>query len=102
MQAGEQPVLWGRVLLETSSGLKPLRKAKIELLDERAERILYISYTDSYGDFAFHEIPQGNYYLMVLLGERVLRQREGDGTIDKRLVQVTDESTRLPDIIVLP
>ena len=64
--------------------------------------ILIIFLSASYGNFAFYKIPEKGYYLKVLKGKKVLDQLEGDKKIKRRLVKVVDQSTRLPDIIILP
>jgi len=106
IQAGAKPVLYGKVFLKTTSGLRFLREAKIELLDVKKEKklpkVLFKTYTDSYGNFAFYKIPQRDYYLRILLGKKVLSQLVEDKKIKLRLVNVTNKSKKLPDIIVLP
>lgn len=104
IRAQEEPSLYGKVKLRTSDGDIPFKNAKVELLDVRNEedKVLFNTYTDSYGNFAFYEIPENDYYLKVLKGERVFDQLEGDERINRRLVNVIAQSTRLPDIIVLP
>ena len=104
MGVKEKPLLYGTVKLRTSSGDILFTNAKIELLDVKSEEdnVLYKTYTDSYGNFAFYRIQAREYHLRVLKGGKVLDQLEGNERIKRRLVKVTDKSTRLPDIIVIP
>ena len=108
--AGDKPVLYGKILLRTSSGFeKPLVRAKIELLEvdstkeRKPPKVLFDTYTSNKGYFTFFRIPKGEYHLRVSLGKKTFFQLQDDKKVDVSCVEVSDPhiTRTLPDIIVL-
>ncbi len=107
VQAGDKPVLYGKVFLQTSSGFKkPLAKARIQLLEvtkgQKPGEVLFKTYTSSRGSFAFYKIPSRRYYVKVVYNKEVFLQLQGEKRVEVSSVNVNapHKTTQLPDIIV--
>ena len=72
------PTLYGKVLLKRPSGTVPLNEAKVEIISPNSKKVLYKTYTDSNGLFAFYSIPHSSNEIQVLLGTKILKQQVGD------------------------
>ena len=106
-QAGGKPVLYGKVLFQTSSGFKkPLARATIQLLEvikeQQPGKVLYQTYTSHRGYFAFYRVLRGRYYLKVVQNNEIFFQLKGNQKVEVSVVDVRDpsKSVELPDIFV--
>jgi hypothetical protein len=105
------PVVYGKVLLQTASGLKkPLTGAQIQLLERlgspaevKPGKVLFTTYTTSSGGFAFYGVKQGSYLLKVSLGEKIFRQWRDNKRCDTTPLEIKYPSVtkKLPDLIVV-
>jgi len=107
LQAGEKPVIYGKVMFQTSSGFKkPLARATIQLLElkkgQPPGKVLYQTYTSHRGDFAFYKLLKGMYHLRIIFNNKLYFQLKGNQKLKGSVVIVKDpsQSVKLPDIIV--
>jgi hypothetical protein len=96
-----KPRLYGKIILQTSTGDKPLGNVTVELLHPGSEEIYHKVFTDSQGYFAFYNIPPGSYDIQITLGEKTMKQQTQGGPIKKRRVNISGQLIRIPDIVVL-
>lgn len=87
----QRPSLAGAVV--KSSG-QPLDRGTVELLAPGTEQVRHNVATDARGRFAFR-VPAGSYDLRVKFGSKVLPQKVGGGTRDRRPVTVTAQPQTL-------
>jgi len=84
----KKPVLYGKVYLKQ----RPLELVKIELREvfnkKDAGKTLFKTYSDSKGNYAFYDIPEGEYYIVVLRGNKIYSQLKGGKKIKWQLVKV--------------
>ena len=109
--ARKMPELYGKVLLKTSSGEKPLKQVEIWLLDvvqtgeedeTKPGEMLHRRYSDFKGNYAFYNIKKNRkYYLKVVIGrkgEQMLPDEvnimTGEKKIKNVLIEVGTESTK--------
>lgn len=92
----------GKVLLITSSGMVPLKEAAVELISLNTGKVVYRTYTDSSGDFAFYNVPEGGYEIQVLFGGKVMKQQVGNEVKERNSVKIFKQAYRVSDISVLP
>ena len=111
LQPGQPPALYGKVLLQTSSGLtKPLNGAQIEMLEPLKTpleptpgKVLFKTYTSGSGSFAFYGVPAGKYVLKISLGGKIFYQWQDNKQCETTPVEVENPSItkKLADIIVV-
>jgi len=96
LPAQGKPVLHGTVYLKLATGQRPLAQAKIELREviskgnkEEAGKMLFKTYSDSKGDFAFYGIHPGKYFVAVVRGKTVYSQLQGKKKMKMRPVTVS-------------
>jgi hypothetical protein len=110
LQTQTKPALYGKIYLKVSNGLSPLGEAKVELREvvyknnkPEAGKLLFKTYSDSKGNFAFFRIPNGKYFLIVLRVTNAFFQLIGGNKTKMRVVTIGAPGTsqKLPDITVL-
>lgn len=76
--SGRSPSLYGNVRLSTPpQEYVPLGDAVVELLSPDSDKIIYKTYTDSRGNYAFYEVPAGEYDIRIVFGKKVMQQLTG-------------------------
>lgn len=91
LQAQGKPVLYGKISLKGSGGLIPMGGATVELRQDvsgKPGKLLFKTYTDSRGNFAFYRIPRRKYFLIVLQGIKTFYQLDRGRKDNKRTVTV--------------
>jgi len=92
-QAQGGPTIYGKVLLQSSSGQSVQDNVTVELIPLGIDRARYRVYTDPRGIFSFYGVDRGVYRLQLLINDKI-----GGGTT----VNVAGEGIRIPDLIFDP
>jgi hypothetical protein len=71
LQAQVSEIVFGHLLLVSSSDTTPLVEAKAEIIDQDG-KVLNSTYSDPSGMFAFYQVPYGTFHLRVLYGNKSL------------------------------
>jgi len=110
LQTQTKPVLYGKIYLKVSNNLRPMGEAKVELREvvyknnkPEAGKLLFKTYSDSNGNFAFYRVPSGKYFLIVLRGTNAFFQLVRGNNTKMQMVTIGAPGTsqKLPDITVL-
>lgn len=101
--SGRMASLYGNVRLATGGEYVPLGEAVVELLSPDSDKVLYKTYTDSRGYYAFYGVSPGEYDIRIISGKKVMQQLTGQvGKIrEKRRVKVSGQKAlKVPEITV--
>ena len=101
VQAQVSEIVFGHLLLVSSSDTTPLVEAKVEIIDQDG-KVLNSTYSDPSGMFAFYQIPFGTFHLRVLYGNKSLVP-VGDAEETSAMKIVVDKAlVRLARHLLLP
>lgn len=102
--SGKMPSLYGNVRLSTPpQGYVPLGNAVVELLSPDSDKIIYKTYTDSRGNYAFYEVSLGEYDIRIVFGKKVMQQLTGqmNKIREKLRVKISGQkAVKIPEITV--
>jgi hypothetical protein len=102
--SGKTPSLYGNVRLSTPpQGYVPLGDAVVELLSPDSDKIIYKTYTDSRGNYAFYEVSPGEYDVRIVFGRKVMQQLTGqmNKIREKLRVKISGQkAVKIPEITV--
>ena len=96
-----QPKVYGKIMLNTSSGNLPLKDAVVELRKKDGKDVVAKTYTDDKGNFALFDVEQGAYDIAISINKKQLKQKMNDEVVEKRTIEITKNPLRIGEIVVL-
>jgi len=103
VEGGTKPSVYGRVLLQKSTGRSALSGVAVRLISlDNPKAYPRVSYTDARGNFAFYNVSKGTYEIQILTGNPAVQQQNQSPPriIEHRNIELVRKSQKLADIII--